>query len=377
MSGKDDTVGSLGRVFLKLGCLGFGGPVAHIAMMEDEVVSRRGWLSQADFLNALAVTNLIPGPNSTEMAIHIGYLRGGRVGGLVSGVAFIAPAFVMVLALSWLYVRFGTVPQVEQLLLGIKPAVVAVVLAAAWRLGQGAIRDLPQALLAAVSLAVTGLFAGGELIALLGAGLVGVWLYGRTGTPTRLSGLGWPLLPVLAVVTLPQTLGALGWVFLKAGALLFGGGYVLIALVEPEVVDVYGWVTRAQFLDGIAIGQATPGPITTTATFLGFMAAGFPGALVATVAVFVPSFVLVLFGSGPLTSRLQTTPLLKAFLKGVNAAVVGSIAAAAVGLLTAAVVDVWTAAILVAAVIAVVRFKVGTPVLLAGAALVGLVTGLI
>ncbi|MBC8120258.1 MAG: chromate efflux transporter [Gemmatimonadaceae bacterium] len=375
MPGRDDTVESLGKVFLKLGCLGFGGPVAHIAMMEDEVVSRRGWLSQADFLNALAVTNLIPGPNSTEMAIHIGYLRAGRMGGLVSGVAFITPAFVMVLALSWLYVRFGTVPQVEQLLLGIKPAVVAVVLAAAWRLGQGAVQDLPQVLLAAASLAVTGLFAGGELIALLGAGLVGVWLYGRTDTPTRLLAMGWPLLPVLAVVTLPQ-IGALGWVFLKAGALLFGGGYVLIALVEPEVVDVYGWVTRAQFLDGIAIGQATPGPITTTATFIGFMAAGFPGALVATVAVFVPAFVLVLFGSGPLTSRLQTAPLLKAFLKGVNAAVVGSIAAAAVGLLTAAVVDVWTAAILVVAVVAVVRFKVGTPVLLAGAALVGLAIGL-
>ncbi|MFL5732465.1 MAG: chromate efflux transporter [Chloroflexia bacterium] len=363
-------------LFLRLGIIGFGGPSAHVAMMEQEVVHKRGWLERQAFLDALAATNLVPGPNSTEMAIHIGYLRAGRVGGLVAGLLFILPAFGLMLGLSWAYVAYGAVPQVDAVFYGLKPAVLAVILVTTYRLGRAAVTDRNLVLLGLFSLAVGLLVPGAEIAALLVAGVAGLLLYAPRPASTSLKSL--LITPTLtglwySVVSTQASVLALAWVFLKAGALLFGGGYVMIPLVEPEVVGQYGWLTHQQFLDGIALGQSTPGPIVITATFIGYVAGGLPGALVATAAIFLPAFVLVLFLTGPFTNRLRNAPRPRAFLKGVNAAVVGAILAAALTLSTSAIIDLPTLAILAASLLALLRLRWDTLWVLLGGGLVGLV----
>jgi chromate transporter len=322
-------LGEIAALFLRLGILGFGGPPAHIALMEGEVV-RRGWLDRQHFLDALAATNLIPGPNSTEMAIHLGYLRGGRLGGLVAGLTFIAPAFALMLALSWAYFELRGVPQVGAVLAGLKPAALAIIVVTAGRLARTAVTDLPRLAFFGLGLVATIWLPAWQVLALLVAGLAGYWRYRPRGAG---GGGVATLLAVSAPAAPAGTLLPLALVFLKAGALLFGGGYVLIPLVQAEVVDGYGWLSRQAFLDGIALGQSTPGPIVITATFVGYAAAGWAGAVVATVAVFAPAFAYVLFGTGPFLDRLRARADARAFLSGVNAAVAGAIVAA--GLLLA------------------------------------------
>ena len=252
--------------------IGFGGPAAHIALMEDAVVHRRKWVKRQHFLDALSVTNMVPGPNSSELAIHVGYLRAGVLGGLVSGICFILPAFLLMLALSWAYFEFGSVPQVVWLFYGVKPAIIAIIAATAYRLYKPAITDWPQRVLASAALVITVVAPALAVAALIVAGLIGIAIYSKASF--KLPGAGvlagaYVAAPMISVASL-STLLALAWVFLKAGALLFGGGFVIIPLIEHEVVDVYGWLSAQQFIDGVAIGQATPGPIVITAAFVGY-----------------------------------------------------------------------------------------------------------
>ena len=367
-------------LFLKLGSIGFGGPAANTALMEQEVVTKRRWLTHEHFLDLLAAANLIPGANIVEMAVHVGYVRGGWRGLIVAGIAFITPAFLISLGLSWLYVRYGALPQGEALLYGIGPAVLAVVWIACYRLGRAALRDRLTVIigLAALIAALAGVNA---VVVLLAAGAAGILVY---APPRRLRplfalaplGQSFPLTAVPLAGWMDERLVQLGLFFLKVGALLFGSGMVLFAFIQEDVVEGYGWLTQQQLVDAIAVGQMTPGPVLSSATFIGYLVAGAPGALVATFAVFLPSFLITAF-IGPWIPRLRRSTVLSAFLHSVNAAVVALIVAVSVSLLRTAIVDVWTAIVLAAALAAMLRFRVETLWLVGGGAAFGLLHFLI
>ncbi len=373
-----EAVRELALLFLRLGLTAFGGPAAHIALMEAEVVWRRQWLTHPEFLDLLGATNLIPGPNSTEMAIHIGHRRAGWMGLIVAGVCFILPAAVIVGALAWAYVRFGEVPQVTALLYGVKPVIIAIVAHALWRLGRSAVKT---SLLAVVGMGAAALvFLGvNELSVLFGAGVFVALL--RTGRRKELPGLV-PLLAgaggasFAATVAAPFSLGALFLFFLKVGSVLFGSGYVLLAFLRADLVERWHWLTEAQLLDAIAVGQITPGPVFTTATFIGYLLGGAGGAVLATVAIFLPAFLFVAV-SGPLVPRLRAAPAAGAFLDGVNVASLALMAVVTVQLCRAAVVDWPTAACAVAALVVLLRWTVNSMWLVAAGAMIGLVKVLV
>jgi len=299
------SLAELGRLFFKLGVIGFGGPAAHIALMEEEVVTRRGWLSREHFMDMLAATNLVPGPNSTEMAIHIGYVANGWRGALLSGTAFIGPATVFVLLLSLLYTRYGSLPTATAVLYGIKPVVVAVIAAVTWRLARSSLKSWRVQVLAGAAL-VAALAGVDEVLIIFASGAAGL-LLARVAWPGMAALLVLPVLTPMSALAADRRLWQLALFFLKVGALLFGSGYLLIAYLERDLVNSFGWLTHSQLLDAIAIGQMTPGPVLTTATFVGYLVAGWQGALVATVAIFLPSFVIV-FSMGPLLPRLRRSP---------------------------------------------------------------------
>jgi chromate transporter len=365
----------LARVFLKLGLVGFGGPAAHIAMMEEEVVRRRGWLSRERFLDLVGATNLIPGPNSTEMAIHVGHLRAGWAGLVVAGACFIAPAFLIVLGCAWAYVRFGALPAASGLLYGIKPVIIAVVLQALWGLGRTATRTRG---IAAVGLAALVAVGAGvhELLVLLVAGVVlAAWRWaGEAQVARTLPGV-MPLLPLLAgaggLGAAPFGLAPLFLFFLKVGSVLFGSGYVLLAFLRADLVERWGWLSEAQLLDAVAVGQLTPGPVFTTATFIGYVLAGVPGAIVATLGIFLPAFVFVAV-SGPLVPRLRRSPVAGAFLDGVSVASIALMALVTLQLARAAIVDLETLLLSLVSALLLVRFRVNSAWLVLGGALVGL-----
>src|SRR3989304_1115566 len=291
-------------VFLRLGTIAFGGPAAHAAMMEDEVVRRRGWMTREKFLDLLGAVNLIPGPNSTEMAIHIGYLRAGWPGLIVAGVCFILPAMLIVIALAWIYVRFGSLPEVEGLLYGVKPVVIAIIAQALFRLGSIALKTYLLAVVAVLCVGANGLGAN-EILLLLAAGAaMSLWQGGGRGRGEKPSTLGGMILAVLgilaivyfvALINMPSDTGyglrPLFLFFLKVGSVLYGGGYVLLAFIQADLVSHWHWLTANQLLDATAVGQFSPGPLFTTATFIGYLLGGLPGALVATVGIFLPAFV--------------------------------------------------------------------------------------
>jgi chromate transporter len=314
---RDPDLGSLFRVFLKLGWLGFGGPAAHLALMEREIVRDRGWLEPGEFLDLIGAANLIPGPNSTEVALYVGLRRGGWRGLLLSGVGFISPAVLLVLGCAWAYVRFGALPPVEGVLRGVAPVVVAVVVHALWSFGRAAVRS---PLLGVIGVtAVAGRFVGmAEIPVLLGAGLLTL-VAGRIPVRSR-------QLPSVELTTA----AGLFLFFLKVGAFVYGSGYVLLAFLQSGLVRA-GWLTQRQLLDAIAIGQATPGPVFTTATFVGYLLDGVPGALAATAGIFLPAFVLVP-ASAALLPRLQSVPAARSFLDGVNVGAVALLVVVAVEL---------------------------------------------
>jgi len=364
--------------FLKLGITGFGGPAAHIAMMHDEVVKRRKWLDDQRFLDLLGATNLIPGPNSTEMAIHLGFLRAGWAGLIVGGVCFIVPAVLIVSALAWAYVRFGSLPEVGSALYGIKPVVIAIIAQALWNLGHKAVKGT---LTAAVGLAALALyFLGVNEIALLFAGglavLIGENLRrfgngGATGSLLLLAGSG-----PTALAAAPFSFPVLFLIFLKIGAVLYGSGYVLLAFLRADFVVRLGWLTDRQLLDAVAIGQITPGPVFTTATFIGFLLGGMPGALLATLGIFLPSFLFVA-GTFPFVARLRNLPLAGSVLDGVNVASLGLMAAVTWQLGRASFVDLPTLAIGLISAVLLIRFKVNSTWLVLGGATIGLVNMLL
>jgi chromate transporter len=337
------TLGELARLFLKLGATSFGGPAAHIAMMEDEVVRRRGWLTHAEFLQLLAATNLIPGPNSTELALHIGWHRARWAGLLVAGTCFIVPAALLVTALAWAYVLFGTLPAAQGLLYGVKPVVVAVVTQALWRLALSAFRTPVLGLAAALALTLA-LLGCDELSLILGIGALVALIHGvarptRHGTPASLLAVT----PVALAPTAPLAVGLapLFLFFVKVGSILFGSGYVLFAFLQSELVEQKAWLTQSQLLDAIAVGQFTPGPLFTTATFVGYLLAGVPGAVTATVGIFLPAFVFVAL-TGPILPWLRSSSTVAAFLDGVIAASLALMAVVSLHLARASIVDVPT-----------------------------------
>ncbi|MGE0134888.1 MAG: chromate efflux transporter [Dehalococcoidia bacterium] len=365
------------RLFLRLGVTAFGGPAAHIAMMQDEVVHRRRWVSQQHFLDLLGATNLIPGPNSTEMAIHLGFIRAGWRGLVAAGVLFILPAMLIVIAFAWAYVEYGSTPEVTWLLYGIKPVVIAVVAQALWRLGRTA---LSTPFLGAVGLAVLALYLVGmnEIALLFGAGLfvMAVRLVRlRAARPRSLRAL-------LPVGSLPLPLAAAAAIegynhttlfltFLKIGSVLYGSGYVLLAFLRNDFVERLGWLTDQQLLDAVAVGQFTPGPVFTTATFIGYVLGGLPGAVLATVGIFLPAFLFVA-ALNPLVSRVRRSPWLSALLDGVNVAAVGLMAAVLVVLVRDALVDCYTVLLTAVAAVFLIRWNVNSAWLVAAGGLAGI-----
>ena len=363
------------RLFLKLGIVGFGGPAAHIAMMRDEVVRRRRWVSDERFLDLLGMTNLIPGPNSTEMAIHLGYARAGWPGLVLGGGCFIVPAMLIVLALAWLYVRYGATPTATSALYGVIPVIIAIVVQAMWALTRTAVKG---PLLGALGLAVLALSLAGfnELALLFGGGLLVavVRLAGRArvGVTALAVALGLPgaALGQATVAAAPVALGTLTLVFLKIGATLYGSGYVLLAFLRNDLVDRLGWLGDRQLLDAIAIGQVTPGPVFTTATFIGFVLAGWTGAALATVAIFLPSFVFVAL-SHPLLPRIRGSRGAAAFLDGVNVAALGLMAAVTWQLARGAITGWFPALLAVVAGALLIRGRINSVWLILGGAAAG------
>lgn len=363
----------LAGLFLKLGLIGFGGPAAHIALIEEETVARRGWLTREHFLDLVGATNLIPGPNSTEMTIHIGYVRAGWPGLLVAGTCFILPAALITGGLAYLYVRWGSLPQVAPFLVGIQPAVLAVILGALWRLGKSAVKG-PRLLVVGAMVASAALLGVNEIVALLVGGVAGMlWLRTVETRGKVAAWLPWPLLLFQRSGPVAQAGPALWDIalfFLKIGSVLYGSGYVLIAFLEGGLVHDYGWLTQQQLLDAIAVGQFTPGPVLTTATFIGYLLAGPAGAIVATAGIFAPSFLFVAL-LNPLVPRLRRSRWPAAFLDAVNVSAVGLMAAVTVQL-GAATLTTWPAWVIAAAAAAATLFwKVPPAWLVAGGAVAG------
>jgi len=378
----------LALLFFRLGVTAFGGPAAHIAMMEEEVVRRRKWLTSAEFLDLLGATNLIPGPSSTEMAIHIGHRRAGWPGLVVAGACFIVPASLMTLTLAWAYVRFGMLPQAGGVLYGIKPVMIAVVAQALWSLRRSAVKSRRLAALGCVA-AVAAAAGANELVVLLAGGVVAMALAPRAvdrAPPTTpkersstkahlLAGAMTPL-GVAAPAAASASATSLFFVFAKVGAVLFGSGYVLLAFLRTELVEHRRWLTESQLLDAIAVGQLTPGPVFTTATFVGYVVRGVPGAAAATAGIFAPAFVFVA-ASGALVPKLRASKRAGAFLDGVNVCSLALMAVVTVQLARASLVDAKTIAIAAVAGALLFKWKVNSAWLVLGGAAAGTVATLL
>ena len=380
-------VGEVARLFLKLGTIAFGGPAAHIAMMDDEIVRKRGWLPRERFLDLLGATNLIPGPNSTEMAIHLGFLRAGWRGLIVAGACFILPAMTITGILAWAYVRYGSLPEVFWLLYGVKPVIIAIVVQALWGFALKAVKG-PITGAVGVAVVVLSFLGWDEVLLLLVAGVavMVVTRAGQKGAPAMAAvtatgamlGTGAPATAAAAAATAhaPVTLWALTGFFLKVGSVLYGSGYVLLAFLRSDLVQRWGWLTDQQLMDAIAVGQFTPGPVFTTATFIGYIVAGVPGALLATLGIFLPSFLFVA-ASSPLIPRIRRSAWAGSFLDGVNVASLGLMATVTWQLGRAALVDGVTVALAVVASVLVFRLRINSAWLVLGGGLVGLAAHLL
>jgi chromate transporter len=379
---REASLGEIALVFLKLGTIAFGGPAAHLAMMEEEFVRRRRWITHAEFLDRLATANVIPGPSSTEVAIFVGQFKRGWLGLIVAGCCFIVPAAAIVSVIAWAYVRFGSLPRVEGVLSAIKPAVVAIVIQALGKLGRTGIRTPLLAVIALLAAALSFLGVSPVLV-LAFAGLVSAMasvlknrLLGAIGFQKA---IGFPKI-VAGVIAgagiaaaFPVGLLRLFLSFLKIGSVVFGSGYVLLAFLQTEFVQRLHWLTDKQLIDAVAVGQFTPGPLFTTATFIGYVVAGWPGAMLATVGIFLPGFVLVAV-SGPLIPRLRRSPIAAAALDGVVAGSLALMAVVAWQLGKASIADRMTLIVFCMSLIALLRFRVSSASLIVAAAVVGWLT---
>jgi len=388
---RSASVKDLVAYFLRLGIVAFGGPAAHIAMMEEETVRRRHWLSREKFLDLLGAANLIPGPTSTETAIYIGYQQAGWVGLLVAGVCFILPAALIVTAIAWAYVHFGSLPQVSDLFYGIKPVIIAIILQALWSLGRSALktRFLMIAGFVALVASVLGL---NPLIVIFGIGsVVGLEKWITEKRQVKKPGLA-SLCLLLATPVLAFCVQAGGeyvelssssfgmWplflIFLKMGSIVFGSGYVLLAFLQTDLVSRLHWITNSQLLDAIAVGQITPGPVFTTATFIGYLLGGPAGALIATIGIFLPGFILVAV-SGPLIPRIRSSPVASAFLDGVIVASLALMAFVTYQLGVSALIDIVTLSLTLVCLVLLIRFHVNSAWLVVLGAAVGILRYLI
>jgi len=367
---KRRTLREIAREFLRLGFVAYGGPAAHIAMMEERFVRQRAWVTRERFVDLVGAVNLLPGPSSTELAIYLGEIRGGVAGLIVAGACFILPAAVLVVALAWAYVRLGAVPQMTGLLFGIKPVVVALIAQAIWNLGRTALKSAALAILAVcvVALAAWGVHT---LLLLIGAGIL--WMIigaGRSLARTKAAVVG------MMSTGAAGAAGAIGAVpvflyFLKIGAVLFGSGYVLLAVLRADLVARLHWLSDAQLLDAIAVSQATPGPFFTVATFIGYLLAGWRGAALATLGMFLPAFVYVGVTAGFLP-KLRKSPVASAFLDGVNAAAVALMAFVGWQFARATLVNVPAVVLAIASAVIVFRYKTNSAWLVLGGAIAGI-----
>jgi chromate transporter len=385
---KRGSLKELALFFLRLGVTAFGGPAAHIAIMEDELVRRRKWLSREKFLDLLGASSLIPGPSSSELAIHIGYLRAGWAGLLIGGACFISPAATLVGIIAWAYVRFGHLAAIAALLYGVKPVVIAVIVQALWGLGRTAVKSWILAIAGTVCVALSFaqvnvlliLFGTGAILAGMQAlsrnrkgnhkpagalTMLSVWRGARTGFARIFPWAG----ATGAAAVIPG-MWPLFLVFLKIGSIVFGSGYVLLAFLRADLVAHRAWVTDAQLVDAVAIGQVTPGPVFTTATFLGYLLRGPVGAFVATVGIFLPAFILVAV-SGPLIPLIRRSATAGAFLDGVNVASLALMAAVSYQLGRAAIVDWVTIGLTIASAVLLLRFRINSAWLVLGGAILG------
>ena len=366
-------------LFLRLGIVSFGGPAAHIAMMEEEVVKRRKWITHEYFLDLLGATNIIPGPNSTEMGIHIGYVRGGWKGLVIAGVCFIFPAVAISLLFAHLYILYGSVPQISHFIYGIRSAVIAIILAAVVRLGKPKVSNRFM-LIVSSGVCILNLLHMDAITLLAGAGVLGLlW-----GNRERLKQHPFPIflvlfLPIVFVATSPNipdivvsppTIATLGVFFLKIGSILYGSGYVLVAFLQGGLVDARHWLTQTQLLDAIAVGQFTPGPVLSTATFIGYLILGVPGAIISTVGIFFPSFVFVLVIS-PFVPKMRKSALTAGFLDGVNAASLGLMLAVCVMLGASTLVNSGAWIIFIASAVVIVVWNFHAAWIVVGAAILG------
>jgi chromate transporter len=346
-------------VFFKLGCFAFGGPAAHIAMMEDEIIEKRNWMTRDYFLDLIGTTNLIPGPNSTEMTMHCGYERAGKAGLFVAGIAFIIPATIITAILAYLYVEYGQLPEVEPFIYGIKPAVLAIIAGAILKLGKKAVKSTELIILGVLVLTAS-LFGINEVVALLSAGVLGMlYFYLKSKTISSLNTIS-PFLLFLGINTTIAKLTTLKLflIFLKVGAILYGSGYVLFAYLDAELVT-RGLLTRAELIDAIAIGQFTPGPVLSTSTFIGYQLSGFTGALVATTGIFSPSFLFVLI-LNPFIPRMRNSILLRYFLDSVNVAAVAVMLAVLLVMVKETLIEWQSIVIALTAVFLTFKTKIST-----------------
>lgn len=362
------------KLFFKLGCISFGGPAAHVAMMEDEVVKKRKWMSQEHFLDLLGATNLIPGPNSTEMTMHCGYERAGWKGLFTAGISFIFPAVLITSVFAWLYLEYGQLPQVEPYFYGIKPAVIAIILMASYRLGKKALKTKTLAVLGVLTL-LASLLGLNEIVALFGCGILGVLIYYIKSSKNNLNvffpffliNLSEPFKPGIIQIFLS---------FLKIGAILYGSGYVLFAFLDSELV-AKGWLSRQVLIDAVAVGQITPGPVLSTATFIGWQMSGFGGAMAATIGIFLPSFFFVLLVN-PWIPKLRKSKVFGAFLDAVNVAAVALIVAVCIQMGKDSLTDWKTVVIALVSFLAIFFFeKINSAIIVVGGSLLGFLLYLI
>lgn len=351
----------LARVFLALGFSGFGGPLAHLAMMEEQVVNRRGWLSKDRFLEGWAVCQMLPGPASTQLGIYVGYLRAGFFGAVITAICFILPGFLIILTYSILYTRYGTIPAAQGIFYGIKPAVIAIIVFSIYRLGVSALMDRYLWVLGIAAFLLTAVWRMDIVLLLLLAGGIGIVVYAVPFRGLRLFSL-----------SLVGLYGPLSFLFLKVGAFVYGGGYVIIPFVQQEVVERLQWMQAAVFLDGISLSQLTPGPIVNLSAFVGYQVAGVSGAVVAAASVFLPAFIFII-GAAAVMDRVRQSTKVQDFLKGINAAVVGAILGVTVPLAREAIVDPFTALTATSVFALQWRYGVSTPWLVLGAGLMGFV----
>ena len=367
---RSGSLAEIAREFLRLGFVAFGGPAAHVAMMEERFVRRLSWLSRERFLDMLGAVNLLPGPSSTELAIYLGETRGGLPGLMVAGACFILPAAILVVALAWAYQTYGSVPQVAGLLVGIKPVVVALIVQAVWNLARTALKNVPLAILAAAVVAFAA-FGVPVLALLIGAGIL--WIVVREGRRLATS----QQRPALALGMLaPLAANSIGLIplflyFLKIGAILFGSGYVLLAVLRADLVLRLHWLTDAQLLDAIAVSQATPGPFFTVSTFIGYLLNGWKGAALATVGMFLPAFLYVAV-TAQFLPGLRKSPIAGAFLDGVNASAVALMSFVGYQFARAALVNVSAIVVALVTLFLIFRYKINSSWLVLGGAILGI-----